>query len=143
MNVWLNIAISKLYVSSFFAKQSITDNIYLKILELLLESQLLGTVLFQHDDTPPHFEQIVHYYLNRTSKGITMRVFLYMGVLQSKVYTRKVKVLLDLRNRMKEVAGFQEVYILKSMFQKSGFHKNAVFKEGSIIICVILHSNIY
>ena len=74
VSVSLGMTNAKLYGPFFLAERSITGNIYLNMLELVLEPQLqedgiLDAVVFQQDGAPPHFEHIVHNYLNRTLPG--------------------------------------------------------------------------
>ncbi|PSN45198.1 hypothetical protein C0J52_23458 [Blattella germanica] len=73
-NVWLGMTNAKLYGPLFFAKRPITGNIYLNMLELVLESQfqedgILDAVVFQQNRASAHFAHIVHDYLSRTFPG--------------------------------------------------------------------------
>ncbi|PSN41609.1 hypothetical protein C0J52_26208 [Blattella germanica] len=75
VNVWFYMTNAKLYGPFLFAESSITSNIYLNMLELILEPQpqedgILDAVVFQHYGAPPDFAHIVRDYLNRTFSGI-------------------------------------------------------------------------
>ncbi|PSN41890.1 hypothetical protein C0J52_19823 [Blattella germanica] len=115
---------AKLYGPFFFVEWSITGNIYLNMLELILEPQpqedgVLDAVVFQHYGAPPHFAHIVRDYLNRTLPGSwigrssprlwasrspdrTPLDFFEWGYIKFKAYTSKVNGLPKLRNRIRE-----------------------------------------
>ncbi|KAJ8872498.1 hypothetical protein PR048_026104, partial [Dryococelus australis] len=72
-------------------------------LEPQLESDVLNTVVFQHDRAPPHFALIFRDYLNRTFPGWWIGHLTFMWCyIKSHVYRVKITSLHQLRERIME-----------------------------------------
>ena len=74
VNVWLDMAQSKVYGPFFFAEATVIGPVYLNMLEQFLEPQLLtdgilDTVVFQQDEAPCHYAVIVRDYFDRRFPG--------------------------------------------------------------------------
>ena len=141
VNVWLGMTRSKIYGPFFFHEQSVTGNIYLDMLQLFLEPQLvsdgiLDSVVFQHDGAPCHYAVIVRDYLNSRlpnrwigrggdrpwpprSPDLTPLDFFAWGFVKTKVYQQKINNLTELKDRIRSAVSDITLEMLHNVFRNT------------------------